>query len=258
MRRLALLAAILALPALAHSQTTQVGCYNLIGAPQTVATLQGSDCWQGAVHYFFPSSNFMTCTSTGTGICPTTAQVRLIQDIAGEPATILWQLAWNNGGTCSKTTPQNCVGVCDNAREIPPCNVTITFNFFVQNQIKQGNLGHGLLTLGAGTVSLVTISNSLSSSVLCNSTGGGGFTNCSGGPMDANAANTANYTNGYYAVTQTWTATTTSSSDDAADVQRVLTAPALPDSWKEYFRERLARVSGLEMRNLENPVQQRG
>jgi MOSC domain-containing protein YiiM len=29
--------------------------------------------------------------------------------------------------------------------------------------------------------------------------------------------------------------------EDMADVQRVLTAQALPDSWKEYFRERLAR-----------------
>jgi MOSC domain-containing protein YiiM len=30
--------------------------------------------------------------------------------------------------------------------------------------------------------------------------------------------------------------------EDIADVRRVLMAPALPDSWKEYFRERLARV----------------
>lgn len=33
------------------------------------------------------------------------------------------------------------------------------------------------------------------------------------------------------------------SREDIADAQRVLTAPGLPDSWKEYFRERLARVS---------------
>jgi MOSC domain-containing protein YiiM len=33
------------------------------------------------------------------------------------------------------------------------------------------------------------------------------------------------------------------SREDIADVQRVLTAQALPDSWKEYFRERLAHVS---------------
>ena len=33
------------------------------------------------------------------------------------------------------------------------------------------------------------------------------------------------------------------SADDVADVRRVLRASALPDSWKEYFRERLARIS---------------
>jgi MOSC domain-containing protein YiiM len=33
------------------------------------------------------------------------------------------------------------------------------------------------------------------------------------------------------------------SREDIADVQRVLTAPALPDNWKEYFHERLALVS---------------
>lgn len=32
------------------------------------------------------------------------------------------------------------------------------------------------------------------------------------------------------------------SREDIADVRRALMAPALPDSWKEYFRERLARV----------------
>jgi len=32
------------------------------------------------------------------------------------------------------------------------------------------------------------------------------------------------------------------SPEDLADVQRVLRAEALPDSWKEYFQERLARV----------------
>jgi MOSC domain-containing protein YiiM len=32
------------------------------------------------------------------------------------------------------------------------------------------------------------------------------------------------------------------SREDIADVQRALTATALPDSWKEYFRERLARA----------------
>jgi len=33
------------------------------------------------------------------------------------------------------------------------------------------------------------------------------------------------------------------SREDIADVQRVLTAQALPDSWKEYFHERLAHVN---------------
>jgi len=33
---------------------------------------------------------------------------------------------------------------------------------------------------------------------------------------------------------------------DIADVQRVLTAQALPESWKEYFREQLARVGNLK------------
>lgn len=33
------------------------------------------------------------------------------------------------------------------------------------------------------------------------------------------------------------------SREDIADVRRVLASPALPDSWKEYFRERLARQS---------------
>jgi MOSC domain-containing protein YiiM len=32
------------------------------------------------------------------------------------------------------------------------------------------------------------------------------------------------------------------SREDIADVRHALMAPALPDSWKEYFRERLARV----------------
>jgi hypothetical protein len=32
------------------------------------------------------------------------------------------------------------------------------------------------------------------------------------------------------------------SREDIAKVERVLTAQALPDSWKEYFRERLARA----------------
>ena len=36
------------------------------------------------------------------------------------------------------------------------------------------------------------------------------------------------------------------SREDIADVRRALMAPALPDSWKEYFRERLARAA-LEM-----------
>jgi MOSC domain-containing protein YiiM len=30
--------------------------------------------------------------------------------------------------------------------------------------------------------------------------------------------------------------------EDIADVRRVLTAPAVPDSWKDYFHERLARI----------------
>ena len=30
--------------------------------------------------------------------------------------------------------------------------------------------------------------------------------------------------------------------EDIADVRRVLTAPAVPDNWKDYFHERLARI----------------